>query len=352
MPKKKKPTKKKPRTRSAEYLLAGDIGATNTRLALFDLRGDLRRPRRLQSFLGADYSSLNAVLREYLRSSKDKVVAACFGIAGPVVQNHVRMINLDWEIDADDLCDEFGFRSAWLINDLKAVANSIPLLRPDELHSLNAGVAEERGALAIIAPGTGLGIGYLTWSAGRYHAFASEGGHASFAPEGRLQDELLAYLRGKFAQVAIEHVCSGVGLPNVYEFLKARGHATEPGWLAAELAAAEDPTRVIVENGLARKPGSEICQLALQTFVQVLGAASGNLALGFGATGGLYVGGGIPPRIVPVLESYGFMKAFLGKIGYESYLSRFPVNVILNTESALLGAAEYGRQQLLHPRSV
>lgn len=346
MAKKRVAAKKK--KKSSGLLLAGDLGATKTRLALFDPHGDMRKPRRVATFLGADHPSLVSVLHEYLDGSKEKIVAASFGIAGPIVDNHVRMVNLNWEVDAAELCAEFDFKAAWLINDLKAVANSVPLLNPAELHSLNSGVAEEQGTIAVIAPGTGLGMGYLTWAAGRYHAYATEGGHGSFAPEGRLQDDLLAYLRGKFAQVAVEHVCSGVGLPNVYEFLKARGHAQEPSWLAAELAAAEDLTRVIVENALAAKPGSEICQLALQIFVQVLGATAGNLALTAGATGGVFVGGGIPPRILPTFESYGFMKAFLGKIGYETYLARFPVKVILNSESALLGAADYGKQQLLN----
>jgi len=348
----KKRTASKKKSKPGGLLLAGDLGATKTRLALFDPRGDLRKPRHVVTYLGVDYPGLAAVLREYLKGSKEKIVAASLGVAGPVVDNRVRMVNLNWEIDAAELCVEFGFKAAWLINDLKAIANSVPLLKPAELHSLNAGIPEENGTIAVIAPGTGIGMGYLTWAAGRYHAYATEGGHGSFAPEGRTQDELLAYLRGKFAQVAVEHVCSGVGLPNIYEFLKARGHAEEPGWLAAELAAAEDPTRVIVENALAAKPGSEICQLALQIFVQVLGATSGNLALTLGATGGVYIGGGIPPRILPTFESYGFMKAFLGKIGYETYLARFPVQVILNSESALLGAADYGRKQLLHQQSV
>ncbi len=350
MPKKRTAPKKK--AKSGGLLLAGDLGATKTRLALFDPHGDMRKPLRVATFLGADYAGLAEVLREYLKGSKEKIIAASFGVAGPVVDNRVHMVNLNWEIDAAELCDEFDFKAAWLINDLKAVANSVPLLKPAELQSLNAGVPEGHGTIAVIAPGTGIGMGYLTWAAGSYHAYATEGGHGSFAPEGRMQDELLAYLRGKFAQVAVEHVCSGVGLPNIYEFLKARGHAQEPGWLAAELAAAEDPTRVIVENALAAKPGSEICQLALQIFVQVLGATSGNLALTLGATGGVYIGGGIPPRILPTFESYGFMKAFLGMIGYETYLARFPVRVILNGEAALLGAADYGRQQLLHPESV
>jgi len=333
-------------------LLAGDVGATKTKLALYDPSGDLCKPQNVQTFQGQDYPGLVEVLSEYLTRAKKKPLAACFGIAGPVVDGHVKMVNLNWEIDAAELCSDFGLRAAWLINDLKAVANAVPLLKSNELHSINKGKPELHGTVAVIAPGTGVGIGYLTWAADRYQAYATEGGHANFAPANALQDELLAFLRGKYSQVALEHVCSGLGLPNVYEFFKSTGRAEEPAWLAQELAAAEDATPLIVEHALAAKPGSEICQLTLQVFVEVLGAAAGNLALTLGATGGVYLGGGISPRILPAFERFGFMDAFLNKIGYRDYLARFPVHVILNPESALLGAADYGRQQLQHPEGV
>ena len=348
--KKRRATKKKRRAKG--LLLAGDVGATKTKLALYDPSGDLRKPKNVRTFQGQNYPGLVEVLRNYLLDDKEKISVACFGIAGPVVAGHVKMVNLNWEIDAGELCDEFGLQAAWLINDLKAVATAVPLLKPNELHSINKGFPELGGTIAVIAPGTGVGIGYLTWAASRYQAYATEGGHANFAPANALQDELLAFLRGKYSQVALEHVCSGLGLPNVYEFFKSTGRAEEPGWLAQELAAAEDATPVIVEHALAAKPGGEICQLALQVFVEVLGAASGNLALTFGATGGVYLGGGIPPRILPTFARFGFMDAFLDKIGYRDYLARFPVYVILNPESALLGAADYGRQQLQHLEGV
>jgi glucokinase len=327
------------------YILAGDLGATKTNLALFDAAALGAGPQQVASFLNADYDGLHAIVREYL-AGKPKPAWTCFGVAGPVIENHVRMVNLDWEVDAAELCAEFGFQAAWLINDLKALANAVPFISAGELHTLQAGIPEQHGSIAVIAPGTGLGIGYLTWAAGRYTAYATEGGHASFAPETPLQEEMLAWLRGKFKQVAIEHVCAGVGLPNIYNFLKASGHASEPDWLAAELAAkGDDNNVVIVTHALAAKPGSEICQLTLQLFVEILGATSGNLALGLGATGGVFVGGGIPPRILPALDRYGFMRFFGGKIGYESYLNRFPVQVILKPSSALLGAAAYVNQQ-------
>lgn len=327
------------------YILAGDLGATKTNIALFAADDLQRGPQFAESYLNAEHDGLHAIVRKYLAGKPSAISTACFGVAGPVIENHVRMINLDWEVDGAELCAEFGWQSAWLINDLKALANAVPFLQPADLHTFQAGVPEPGGSIAVIAPGTGLGIGYLTWAGGRYTAYATEGGHASFAPETELQQELLEWLRPQLGQIAIEHVCAGVGFPNLYGFLKASGHASEPEWLAAELAAeGDDNNAIIVKHALAQTPGSEICQMALQLFVEILGATSGNLALGMGATGGVYIGGGIPPRIVPALERYGFMKFFLGKTGYEDYLARFPAQLILQPTAALLGAAAYAKQ--------
>ncbi|HRN50984.1 MAG TPA: glucokinase [Anaerolineales bacterium] len=332
---------------SNSYILAGDLGATKTNIALFAAADLSAGPQMLASYLNAEHDGLHAILRAYLQGKPGlDVRTACFGVAGPVIENHVRMINLDWEVDAAELCAEFAWQSAWLINDLKALANAVPLLPERGMHVLQQGVAEPEGSIAVIAPGTGLGIGYLTSVAGKYTAYATEGGHASFAPETELQQELLAWLRPQLGQVAIEHVCAGVGLPNLYDFIKASGHAVEPDWLAEELATQGDDNNVIIVNhALAQTPGSDICQLTLQLFVEILGATAGNLALGMGATGGVYLGGGIPPRIQPALQRYGFMKFFLGKVGYEEYLQRFPVRLILDPGVALLGAAAYAQQQ-------
>lgn len=329
----------------ADYILAGDLGATKTNIALFDASNLQAGPQFTASFLNAEHDGLHAIIGSYLADKSASIIHACFGVAGPVIDNHVRMINLDWEVDGAELCAEFGWQAAWLINDLKALANAVPFLQPAELRTFQPGVPEQGGSIAVIAPGTGLGIGYLTWAAGRYTAYATEGGHASFAPETELQSELLHWLRPRFDQVAIEHVCAGVGFPNLYGFLKDSGHASEPEWLARELAAeGDDNNAIIVQHALARTPGSEICQLTLQLFVEILGATSGNLALGLGATGGVYVGGGIPPRILPALQQYEFMKFFLGKVGYEEYLARFPLHMILQPTAALLGAAAYAKQ--------
>lgn len=331
---------------SDSYILAGDLGATKTNIALFDAADLQAGPQMVGSYINAQFDGLHSIVRSYLSGKPAAIRTACFGVAGPVIDNHVRMINLDWEVDAAQLCADFGWQAAWLVNDLKALANAVPVLRPGDQHTLQAGVPEPGGSIAVIAPGTGLGIGYLTWAAGRYSAYATEGGHASFAPETALQEELLAWLRPQFGQVAIEHVCAGVGLPNIYGFLKASGHASEPDWLAQELAAEGDDNNVIVvRHALAATPGAEICQRTLQLFVEILGATAGNLALGLGATGGVYLGGGIPPRIRPALEQHGLMQFFLGKTGYEDYLARFPVHLILDPQAALLGAAAYAHQQ-------
>jgi glucokinase len=328
-------------------LLAGDIGATNTRLALFELSGPLRTPQRVANFIGADYSGWVEILHEYLADHSRPLVAACLGAAGPVVDGRIRLTNLPWIVDSAELAETFGLQGVWLLNDLQAIANSIPLLGSDDLHTLKSGKPHEHGNIAVIAPGTGLGIGYLTWAAGRYHAHATEGGHSDFAPANALQDEMLTFLRTQNPQVSVELVCSGIGLPNVYAFLKSTGRAEEPAWLAQQVAAVDDITPVIVENGLAAKPGSQLCQMALEIFVDVLAAAAGSLGLLFGATGGVFLGGGIPPRILPAFQRFKFMETFIAKTKYEYYLEHFPVHVILNAEAGILGAAAYGLQQLL-----
>jgi len=337
---------------NGDLLLAGDIGATNTRLAIYAIHGDLRTPMRAASFMGNEYAGLVEILQEFLPTGGEAVQAACFGVAGPVVEGRVRLTNLPWVVDSAELMDKYGWQGVWLLNDLQAIANSVPLLGGHELQTLKAGVQEPQGNVAVIAPGTGLGIGYLTWAGGRYHAHATEGGHADFAPANELQDELLSFLRRTFPQVAIEFICSGLGLPNVYGFLKETGRAEEPDWLAEELSTAKDKTPVIVEHALALTPGGEICQQTLEIFVDVLAAEAGNLALLYGSTGGVYLAGGIPPRLLTAFQRFSFMETFVAKTGYEYYLERIPVHVILDSEAGLIGAAAFGIQQLLPPERV
>ena len=328
------------------FLLAGDIGATKIDLAVISTRDGARQPRHEATYQVDQYPGPAALFREYLAAVEEPVSAACFGVAGPVIEDRVQMVNHEWLVDAAALAAEFGWRKVWLLNDLKAAAHAVPGLPDDELAVLNAGQPEAGGNIAVIAPGTGLGQGYLTWHGAGYVAHATEGGHSDFAPNGALQRDLLAYQAAGGKQVCVEDVCSGIGMPNIYRFLRDSGLAQEPDWLAEQLAAADDPTPLIFESALAVENPAEISKKALEIFVNILGSEAGNLALKTGATGGLYVGGGIPPRILAILKEGDFLKAFLSKEKYTDYMGRIPVKVILNPDSALLGAAEYAIEQL------
>lgn len=321
-------------------LLAGDVGGTKISLAVFSTESGPRRPLVEATVGSQSYPGLEAAVREFLDRVGMPVERACFGVAGPVMAGKARITNLPWVIEEQQLQMALGFSSVSLLNDLEAVANAVPFLEPDDLEVLNEGAREPHGPIAVIAPGTGLGEAYLTWDGCRYRAHASEGGHASFAPIDALQAELLLYLQGRFGHVSWERVCAGQGIVNIYAFLKDTGRAQEPRWLAERLAAASDPAPVITQAALDSE--AEICVAAHEIYVSLIGAEAGNLALKVLATGGVYLGGGIPPRILPALKSGQFMEAFLAKGRMADLLARMPVWVILNPKVALLGAACYG----------
>lgn len=323
-------------------LLAGDIGGTKTVLAIYSPEQGAHTPLVERTFPSTGYPSLEAIVEAFLADVSYAVERASFDVAGPVVGGRATITNLPWVIDEQALQAVFGFTSVKLFNDLEAIAYAVPFLRPEELEVLNEGRAVPGGTIAVIAPGTGLGEAFLTWDGARYHAHASEGGHADFAPTNELELAMLDYLHRRYEHVSYERICSGMGLPNIYAFLKDTGRAAEPEWLAAALAEAPDATPVIVNAAQDETRACEICQLTLNTFVSVLGAEVGNLALKVLATGGVYIGGGIPPRILPHLKSKKFSKGFLRKGRLSHVLAPMPVNVILNPRAALLGAASYG----------
>ena len=327
-------------------LLAGDIGGTKTILAVFASDSDPAQPLVERTFSSADYPSLEVMALEFLSSIDLKPTHGSFGVAGPVVRGKATTTNLPWTIDRSSLLHSVGLQAAHLLNDLEAIAHAAPHLGPDDLHSLNEGRPEREGALAIIAPGTGLGEAFLVWSDTGYRAYPSEGGHCDFSPVNDLELELLKYLKGKHGHVSFELVCSGIGIPNIYSFLKDRGHAEEPPWLSEELSVSKDPNPVIISNGIERAEECAICRLTLETFVSILGREAGNLALKVMATGGVYLGGGIPPKILPALEGGMFMEGFRNKGRMTSTLDRIPVRVIMNSRAALIGAACYGLERM------
>ena len=322
-------------------LLAGDVGGTKTDLAIFSEERGPRAPLAEATYPSDDHESLQAMASQFLADSNLSVDRASFGVAGPVVGGEAVVTNLPWSIKEPRLAAALGLESVRLLNDLEAIAHAVPFLEPDDLHPLNPGEAEPGGAIAVLAPGTGLGEAFLTWDGSRYRPQASEGGHTDFAPTEPLQVALLQSLQKRYGHVSYERIGSGSGLPNIYGFLKETGQGEEPRWLAQLLADAEDPTPVIVEAAL-QDPPPEICQKTLEIFVSVLGAEAGNLALKVLATGGVYLAGGIPPRILTYLERPLFLATFRRKGRFRELLDRIPVHVVTYPKAALLGAAVHG----------
>jgi glucokinase len=323
-------------------LLAGDIGGTKTRLGVFSPDSGARLPLAEDTFPSADFPSLEAVITKFLSAASLEVKQASFGVAGPVIKSHAKITNLNWEINAPDLQTRFNLSKVHLLNDMVSMAAAVPWLDEGDLHTLVPGIPETGGTIALIAPGTGLGESYLTWDGNRYHPYGSEGGHSDFAPSNKLEIKLLQFLRKKYKHVSCERVCSGSGIPNIYAFFKHSKSIEEPGWLAERLAVTEDATPVIARAAVDETKPCEICRMTMNTFISILGAEAGNLALKVLSTGGVYLGGGIPPRILPALGGERFRKAFLGKGRMKRILKQIPVKVITNRKVALIGAACFG----------
>ncbi|MFN2564688.1 MAG: glucokinase [Gemmatimonadaceae bacterium] len=320
-------------------LLAGDIGATHARLALVSLEAGLARPVREASFPSQRYPSLEAVVREFLGPPAPPVDRAVFAVAGPVVRGAAELTNLGWVISEEGLRDALGVASVRLLNDVVALAYGVPRLAEDALRTLQRGAAEAHGAIAVVAPGTGLGEAFLTWDGDAYRAHPAEAGHTDFAPADELQGELLAWLRGRFDHVSFERVCSGQGIPNLYDFLKERDAAPEQPLLAERLAAADDRTPLIVDAAFDERAPCALCLATLDLFAAILAAEAGNAALRVLATGGVYLGGGMPRRVLPLLEREHFLESFRSKDRMAALLAEIPLHVIVARGVALRGAA-------------
>ena len=320
-------------------VLAGDIGGTKTNLAIFSIHGEKLRSETFRSFPSKRYVGLEPVLQDFLSGNKQAIDSACFGIAGPVVDGKVKTPNLPWMVDGSGLSRCLKLSSVSLLNDLEATAYGIFTLENEEFHALNKGTMRHSGNKALIAAGTGLGQAILYDDGRHFRPLASEGGHADFAPRNDLEIELLHHLIDRFGHVSYERVLSGPGFFNIYRFLKESRGFEEPQWLTERLSSGDDPSAVVAKAALANE--AAICVEALELFVSLYGAEAGNLALRAKSVRGLYVGGGIAPKILPKLKDGTFMRAFQDKGRYTDLLSAIPVQVILNEQTALRGAAYY-----------
>jgi glucokinase len=316
-------------------ILAGDIGGTNARLAFFEAVNGKFRVVSQSVFPSHDYATLDEIVVKFMDSSSLRPDAACFGIAGPVRDGHVKASNLPWLIDGQRLADEIKLKHAVLINDLEANAWGIAGLEPKDLVALNKVEGTPVGNQAVIAAGTGLGEAGMYWDGQQYHIFACEGGHTDFAPRNELEIELFDYLAARYEHVSYERVASGPGLVNVFEFLRDKKHGSLPAQLEEDVK--KNGAGAISQAALA---GSDpLCVEALDLFIAVYAAEAGNLALKLMATGGIYLGGGISPKILPKLQGPAFMQNFVNKGRMQKLMESIPVKVISNDQTALMGAA-------------
>lgn len=326
-------------------LLAGDVGGTKTVLGLYDADDGPRQPRVELTFASREYPGLAEIVGDFCHATGESFDAACIGVAGPVVGREATVTNLQWTVSVANLQSTLGVEHVRLLNDLQAIGHAIPLLGSADLYVLNRGQPESAGSMAIVAPGTGLGEAFLTVADGRLAVHPSEGGHADFAPSTPEQVLLVQHVMRRFGHVSCERVCSGSGIPNLYAYLRDSGRYEEPAWLARRLAESDDPTPVIARYALGVEPQPAICVATMDLFVAILGAEAGNMALRVLATGGVYLGGGVPRRILPALEKDIFLEAFQAKGRMSAFLERIPVRVITNNRAALIGAAHVGLEQ-------
>jgi len=326
-----------PKKRKMGYFLAGDLGGTKALLALYATTGQGYALVREQRFACGGYGDFAGIIAEFLRSSEGHPQIAAFGVAGPVAGGKARITNLGWLIDQEALREQFQLAGVILLNDLVAAAQAVSSLHPHDLLVVNAGTPVPHGSMAVLAPGTGLGEAYLCWNGTDYTACSSEGGHADFAPASELEQALLSFLQAKHGHVSYELVCSGKGITNIYRYLTEGAGMKAPAELEEELAAACDLTPVLL--GQALKKEGEVARLTLEIFFAVLAAEAGNMALKFLSTGGLYLGGGMLPRLLPVFDQKKFMARFLSKGRMAGIMADIPVRIITTDRAGLDGAA-------------
>jgi glucokinase len=322
-------------------VLAGDIGGTKTRLARVEVSGTQATITGEREFSSADYATFDELLAEFMATA-GAIQSAAFGVAGPVHNDTVQTTNLPWRIEAAALRKRFGFANCHLLNDLEATAYGLPALQADDVFTLHAGKPDAHGNRAIIAAGTGLGEAGLFWDGHTHRPYATEGGHASFAPRDALEFDFAQHLHQRFGHVSWERVVSGMGIPDLYDFLLARQDEHTPGWLAD---AMQSQGKAAAIANAAASERDALCAETMHRFIGLYGAEAGNLALKAMSSGGLYIGGGIAPKILPLLESGTFLDAFFDKGRMRPLLEAMPLRVILNDRAALYGPALFAAQR-------
>ncbi|HEV2714166.1 MAG TPA: glucokinase [Terriglobales bacterium] len=320
-------------------ILAGEIGATRTRLAAFETAGNKLQRVVERIYASQEHSGLSQIIAGFIKTEGIPVHSACFGVAGPVKGGRSKISNLPWVIDSRELAQQLKLDSIGLLNDLEAYAYGIDALESNDFITLSEGSEDAEGNRAVISARTGLGMAGLFWDGFRHHPFACEGGHTDFAPRNDLEMELLAYLQKKYGHISCERILSGPGIKNIYDFLRDAKKADEPKWLKEQMSAAQDPPALISQLALESK--SAICEQTLSMFVSIYGAETGNCALNFMSTGGVFIGGSIAAKIVPKMRDPIFMQSFLDKGRMEPLLREMPVKIVLNDDSGIIGGARY-----------
>lgn len=322
-------------------LLAADIGGTKSDLAIVEFsQAPDTLPLRQKRYRNSDFPNFDAILSDFLHNSPVPEYG-CMGVAAVINKGVAKLTNRDWVLSEHNLRERFGFKRVSLINDLTALCASLPLLQKNELITLQSGAVVKGGIQSVIAPGTGLGEGFLVSGEGCFYPQGSEGGHTDFAPLGKEQEQLLRFMHKKHKIVSYELLCSGLGIPNIFDFFATTDIARKSKQFAT-IAQAVDRTPFIVEGAHAEKP-CPLCQKTVSVFLEILGAEAGNLALKTYCTGGLFIGGGILPRIASRVSFEPFLIEFLRKEKMEELMASIPIHIVMNKGAALLGSVHYGR---------
>ena len=316
-------------------VLAGDVGATKTNLALFKMNGKDASMLKEGNYKSQQYKSITEITDDFLKG-QPRPDACCIGVAGPVFNGKVKLTNLSWEMDTEEIAKHIKLVNVYLINDLEATAYGLAMLTDKDTVVIHKGSDTPSGNAAIIAPGTGLGEAGLYFDGKIFHPFATEGGHCDFASRDKTDFELYEYLQNKFGHVSYERVICGPGILNIYQFLKEEKKLEEPAWLTDEMNKDDDAS--IISKHVEQ---SHLCDETMRLFIRFLAHESANLVLKMKATGGLFIGGGIAPQIIPLFEKYQFNGSFINSGRMNHLLEKVTVRIILNTKTAILGAAYY-----------